>query len=82
MPSSNGRACIFMSRIRRYALPRKSQALAGILNKSKKTTILAGAGCAGAHEELIELAGKLKAPIVHALRGKEFVEYDNPFTWA
>jgi pyruvate dehydrogenase (quinone) len=53
--------------------------LAGILNASKKTTILAGAGCAGAHEELIEIAGKLKAPIVHAMRGKEYVEYDNPF---
>jgi len=55
-------------------------ALANMLNGSKKTTILAGAGCAGAHTELIELAGKLKAPIVHALRGKEFVEYDNPFS--
>jgi pyruvate dehydrogenase (quinone) len=55
-------------------------ALAAILNDSKKTTILAGAGCAGAHQELIELAGKLKAPIVHALRGKEFVEHDNPFS--
>jgi len=54
-------------------------ALAAILNDSRKTTILAGAGCAGAHKELIELAGKLKAPIVHALRGKEFVEHDNPF---
>lgn len=53
--------------------------LTTLLGKSKKTTILAGAGCAGAHDELIELAGKLKAPIVHALRGKEFVEYDNPF---
>jgi pyruvate dehydrogenase (quinone) len=53
--------------------------LVALLVKSKKTTILAGAGCAGAHDELIELAGKLKAPIVHALRGKEFVEFDNPF---
>ena len=53
--------------------------LARILNDSKKITILAGAGCAGVHEELIALAGMLKAPIVHALRGKEFVEYDNPF---
>ena len=53
--------------------------LADLLNRSKKTTILAGAGCAGAHAELIELAGKLQAPIVHAMRGKEFVEYDNPF---
>src|SRR3989442_2578425 len=54
-------------------------ALAKILNQSKKITILGGAGCAGAHAELIEMAGKLNAPIVHALRGKEFIEYDNPF---
>jgi pyruvate dehydrogenase (quinone) len=53
--------------------------LAKVLNDSERTTILAGAGCAGAHQELIELAGKLKAPIVHAMRGKEFIEYDNPF---
>jgi pyruvate dehydrogenase (quinone) len=53
--------------------------LAKILNTSKKITILGGAGCAGAHEELKELAGRLKAPIVHAMRGKEFIEYDNPY---
>jgi pyruvate dehydrogenase (quinone) len=53
--------------------------LADLLNRSKRTTILGGAGCAGAHAELIGLAGKLQAPIVHALRGKEFIEYENPF---
>src|SRR5260370_7476819 len=53
--------------------------LADVLNRSKKITIFAGAGCAGTHTELIEVAGRLQAPIVHALRGKEFVEYDNPF---
>jgi pyruvate dehydrogenase (quinone) len=53
--------------------------LADLLNRSNKITILGGAGCAGAHDELIELAGKLQAPVVHALRGKEFIEYDNPF---
>ena len=53
--------------------------LADLLNRSEKITILGGAGCAGAHEELIELAGRLQAPIVHAMRGKEFIEYDNPF---
>jgi pyruvate dehydrogenase (quinone) len=52
---------------------------AGILNESRKVTIFGGAGCAGAHTELMQLAAKLKAPIVHALRGKEFIEYDNPF---
>jgi len=53
--------------------------LAEVLNRSNKVTILGGAGCAGAHAELIELAGKLNAPIVHAYRGKEFIEHDNPF---
>jgi pyruvate dehydrogenase (quinone) len=53
--------------------------LAEVLNRSKKITILGGAGCAGAHGELIEFAGKLQAPIVHAFRGKEFIEYENPF---
>src|SRR6266480_246892 len=55
------------------------EALAKVLNDSEKITILAGAGCAGAHADLIALAGKLNAPIVHALRGKEFIDYDNPF---
>jgi pyruvate dehydrogenase (quinone) len=53
--------------------------LVDVLNKGQKVTMLAGAGCKGAHAELIAVADKLKAPIVHALRGKEFVEYDNPF---
>ena len=51
---------------------------AEILNRSTRTTILAGAGCAGAHDEVVQLAGTLQTPIVHALRGKEHVEYDNP----
>lgn len=55
------------------------QKVARILNGAKKVTILGGAGCADAHAELMQLAGKLKAPIVHAMRGKEFIEYDNPF---
>ena len=53
--------------------------LAQALNGVKKITILAGAGCAGAHDELIKVAEKLKAPIVHALRGKEHIEYENPY---
>lgn len=52
---------------------------AGLLNASSRVTILAGAGVQGAHTELVSLADRLGAPIVHALRGKEFVEYDNPF---
>src|SRR6266404_7731316 len=51
---------------------------AEILNTARKVTILGGAGCESAHAELIAVAERLKAPIVHALRGKEFIEYDNP----
>ena len=53
--------------------------LAEVLNRSERITIFGGAGCAGAHAELVQVAGKLQAPIVHAFRGKEFIEYDNPF---
>ena len=52
---------------------------ASVLNETSAVTILAGAGCAGAHDQLIALAGALKAPVVHAFRGKESVEYDNPY---
>jgi pyruvate dehydrogenase (quinone) len=54
-------------------------AAAQVLNNAGVVTILAGAGCAGAHDQLIALAGALKAPVVHAFRGKEFVEHDNPY---
>ena len=53
--------------------------LAEMLNASKRTTLLCGRGCAGAHESLMMLADTLKSPIVHAFGGKEHVEYDNPF---
>ena len=52
---------------------------ARILNDAKRVTILAGAGVAGAHTELLEIAEHLQAPVVHALRGKEHVEYNNPY---
>jgi pyruvate dehydrogenase (quinone) len=54
-------------------------AAAEVLNSARRVTILAGAGCAGAHQQLIDLAGALQAPVVHAFRGKEFIEYDNRF---
>ncbi|WP_312414939.1 ubiquinone-dependent pyruvate dehydrogenase [Shinella sp.] len=53
--------------------------LAALLNGSEKVTILAGSGCAGAHDSVVALAERLAAPVVHALRGKEHVEWDNPF---
>lgn len=59
--------------------PEDVTALAALLNQSSKVALMCGAGSAGAHEEIVALAAKLNAPIVHSLRGKEFVEYDNPF---
>lgn len=53
--------------------------LADLINQSEKITLLCGRGCAGAHDELIAAGEKLLSPMVHALRGKEHVEYDNPF---
>jgi pyruvate dehydrogenase (quinone) len=53
--------------------------LAALLNGSSRVTLLCGAGCEGAHAELLAVAERLKAPIVHALRGKEHVEWDNPY---
>lgn len=59
--------------------PNELAQAAALLNDADKVTILAGAGCAGAHNELLALADTLAAPIVHAMRGKEHVEWDNPF---
>jgi pyruvate dehydrogenase (quinone) len=54
-------------------------ALAELLNGAKRVTLFCGRGCAGAHEPLMRLAEILKSPIVHALGGKEHVEFDNPY---
>lgn len=54
-------------------------ALAELLNGAKRVTLFCGRGCAGAHDNLMKLAEALKSPIVHALGGKEHVEYDNPY---
>jgi pyruvate dehydrogenase (quinone) len=53
--------------------------LAKLIGGAERVTLLCGAGCAGAHDEVLKLAAALKSPIVHTLRGKEFVEHDNPF---
>lgn len=55
------------------------EALADLLNDSNRVTLFCGAGCAGAHDEVVALAARLKAPVVHSLRGKEHVEWDNPY---
>jgi pyruvate dehydrogenase (quinone) len=49
------------------------------MNEAKRVTLFCGAGCANARAEVLNLGEKLKSPIVHALRGKEYLEYDNPY---
>jgi pyruvate dehydrogenase (quinone) len=59
--------------------PAELTALAELLNQAKRVTLLCGSGCAGAHEQLLALGDRLKSPMVHALKGKEHVEWDNPY---
>src|SRR5437899_9263627 len=61
--------------------PRKQdlERLAALLNGKSRVTILCGAGCQGAHNELRALGECLKAPMVHTMRGKEHVEWENPY---
>ncbi|MCK1478222.1 ubiquinone-dependent pyruvate dehydrogenase [Bradyrhizobium sp. 197] len=58
--------------------PDDIRALADLLNGAKRVTLLCGSGCAKAHDELIALGERLKSPMVHTMRGKEHVEWNNP----
>jgi pyruvate dehydrogenase (quinone) len=49
------------------------------VNRAEKVMIMAGAGCRAAHADVLALADAVGAPVGHSLRGKEFVQYDNPF---
>src|SRR6202140_4488458 len=53
--------------------------LADLLNDAERVTLFGGAGCSGAHSEVLEIAKRLQAPIAYSFRGKEFLEHDNPF---
>jgi pyruvate dehydrogenase (quinone) len=53
--------------------------LAVMLNGCEAVTLMCGSGAAGAHDEVVALADALGAPVVHAMRGKQFIEWDNPF---
>jgi pyruvate dehydrogenase (quinone) len=52
--------------------------LADLLNQARRVTLFCGAGCAGAHDEVVALADRLKAPVGYSFRGKEWIEHDNP----
>jgi pyruvate dehydrogenase (quinone) len=53
--------------------------LADLLNQAQRVVLFCGFGCADAHEDVVALAQKLKAPVGYAYRGKPFVSYDNSF---
>jgi pyruvate dehydrogenase (quinone) len=53
--------------------------IAEILNGSEKIAVYGGSGCEGAHTEILTVADRLKAPIAHTSRAKDFLEYDNPY---
>ncbi|OSM95863.1 MULTISPECIES: ubiquinone-dependent pyruvate dehydrogenase [Lonsdalea] len=59
---------------------RELHKLAELLNGVKNITLMCGNGCADAHDDVVQLAATLQAPVVHALRGKEYIEYDNPYS--
>ncbi|MEU1599234.1 pyruvate dehydrogenase [Streptomyces sp. NPDC005708] len=53
--------------------------LVRMIDQAERVTLFCGSGTAGAHAEVMELAGKIKSPVGHALRGKEWIQYDNPY---
>jgi pyruvate dehydrogenase (quinone) len=59
--------------------PDDLERLAKLLNGESRVTLLCGSGCENAHQELLALGERLRAPMVHTMRGKEHVEWDNPY---
>ncbi|RAN78638.1 pyruvate oxidase [Bacillus sp. SRB_336] len=59
--------------------PESVQELADAINGATKVAIFAGAGVEGSHDEVLALAGLVNAPIGHSLRGKDFIQYENPY---
>ena len=55
------------------------QALADLINKHKKICIFCGIGAANAHDEVVELAGLLNAPVGYSFRGKMDIQPNNPY---
>ncbi|MEU6624002.1 pyruvate dehydrogenase [Streptomyces litmocidini] len=54
-------------------------ALVRMIDAADRVTLFCGSGTAGAHAEVMQFAERIKAPVGHALRGKEWIQYDNPY---
>ncbi|MEU5608594.1 pyruvate dehydrogenase [Streptomyces sparsogenes] len=50
-----------------------------LVDAAERVMVFCGRGVAGAHAEVMAFAEKVKAPVGHALRGKEHIQYDNPY---
>lgn len=46
---------------------------------AERIAIFGGIGCADARDQVLSLAGRLYAPVGHTLRGKDILQYDNPY---
>ncbi len=53
--------------------------LARAIDGARRVTLFCGAGVRGAHAEVMALAEAVHAPVGHTLRGKEWIQYDNPY---
>ncbi|WP_328941958.1 pyruvate dehydrogenase [Streptomyces sp. NBC_00250] len=54
-------------------------ALVRMIDAADRVTLFCGSGTAGAHAEVMQFAERIKSPVGHALRGKEWIQYDNPY---
>jgi pyruvate dehydrogenase (quinone) len=70
---------VFPTRPAVQPCPKDLRKLADMLNDADRVTLFGGAGCAGAHHEVIALAERLQSPVAYSLRGKEFLERDNRY---
>jgi len=77
--TATGKSDVLMSKATVTPAAEQVQALAEQLNAAGTVTLFCGAGVRGAHAEVMELAGKLASPVGHSLRGKEWIQYDNPY---
>ncbi len=53
--------------------------LVNMIDESRSIAIFGGEGCRYAHNEVVELASKLNAPVGYSFRGKQWLEHDNPY---
>ena len=79
MPSREQEHRIFPRRPAVQPCPAELRKLADLINRADRITLFGGAGCAGAHREVLQLAKQVQVPIAYSFRGKEFLEHDNPY---